>query len=398
MGRVHVLGAGPVGLFLTALLQSIDGQAVRLYERRDAYTRTRMVSLAEFLIADSIESYKADTIDGQSVEAIFDPIELETRLAYRRTLAPDLRALLEAWTRGFVPLNTIERTLSELIETRATGTVERIMGEVDAARAIALVEPGDILVDCTGSRSVLRDLLVPGEIDPTVHGRNTTRFRLEYALVVTFLYDQHYACNEFCKYYKNVDNADYKFIPAVDRTWYDGETSHVTGIVAISKEEFDAMPPTFDGTWLRDNFPGVARSMDRFIDKVKAETHGELVGDLEITRIPLDVYHARNTTSRRVHGSADHPLAEAPVFLLGDSAIGSPYFQSISLGLECAFFLAGHIGNRAMPIEDVFERYEAFMYRQWLRVYMRTQMIKHNKDLLESVGDTMGLLAKLHVF
>ena len=398
MGQVHVLGAGPVGLFLTALLQSIDGQAVRLYERREAYTRTRMVSLAEFLIADSIESYKADTIDGQSVEAIFDPVELETRLAYRRTLAPDLRALLEAWTQGFVPLNTIERTLSELIDTRATGTVERVMGEVDAAGAIALLEPGDILVDCTGSRSVMRDLLVPGDIDPTVHGRNTTRFRLEYALVVTFLYDQHYACDEFCKYYKNVENADYKFIPAVHRTWYDGATSHVTGIVSISKDEFDAMPPTFDGTWLRDNFPGVAESMDRFIDKVKAETHGELVGDLEITRIPLDVYHARNTTSRRVYGSADHPLAAAPVFLLGDSAIGSPYFQSISLGLECAFFLAGHIGNRAMPIEDVFERYEAFMYRQWLRVYMRTQMIKHNKDLLESVGDTMGLLAKLHVF
>ena len=139
--------------------------------------------------------------------------------------------------------------------------------------------------------------------------------------------------------------------------------------------------------------------MDRFIDKVKAETHGELVGDLEITRIPLDVYHARNTTSRRVaRARARPPAGAAPVFLLGDSAIGSPYFQSISLGLECAFFLAGHIGNRALPIEDVFDRYEAFMYRQWLRVYMRTQMIKHNKDLLESVGDTMGLLAKLHVF
>ena len=103
MGRVHVLGAGPVGLFLTALLQSIDGQAVRLYERRDAYTRTRMVSLAEFLIADSIESYKADTIDGQSVEAIFDPVELETRLAYRRTIAPDLRALLRGMDEGFRP-------------------------------------------------------------------------------------------------------------------------------------------------------------------------------------------------------------------------------------------------------------------------------------------------------
>src|SRR4029450_12510248 len=125
-GRVHVAGAGPVGLFLTALLQSTDGQAVRLYERRDEYTRTRMVSLAEYLIADSIESYKADTIDGQSVEAIFEPAELETRLAYRRSLAPDLRALLDEWTRGFVPLNTIERALSGLIDARDTGTVERI--------------------------------------------------------------------------------------------------------------------------------------------------------------------------------------------------------------------------------------------------------------------------------
>ena len=51
-----------------------------------------------------------------------------------------------------------------------------------------------------------------------------------------------------------------------------------------------------------------------------------------------------------------------------------------------------------MPIDDVFDRYELFMYQQWLRVYMRTQMIKHNKDLLESVDDTMALLGKLHIF
>ncbi|HUP73974.1 MAG TPA: hypothetical protein VM282_13120 [Acidimicrobiales bacterium] len=68
------------------------------------------------------------------------------------------------------------------------------------------------------------------------------------------------------------------------------------------------------------------------------------------------------------------------------------------MGLEGAFFLAGHIGNRAMSIHDVFGRYEAFMYQQWLRVYMRTRMIKHNKDLLESVDDTFGLLEKMHVF
>ena len=230
-------------------------------------------------------------------------------------------------------------------------------------------------------------------------GRNTTGVRLEYALVVTFLYDQHYDCNEYCKYFKNVENPEYKFIPAVQRTFYDGSISHVTGIITISQAEFEAMPRSFDGAWLRDNFPSVAASMDRFIDKIREETHGEVASDLAIVRIPLDVYHARNATSRAWHRSGiDHPLARTPVFLLGDSAIGSPYFQSISLGLECAFFLAGHIANRDLSVDEMFDRYEWFMYRQWLRVYMRTQTIHHNKDLLQSVGDDLGLLAKLHIY
>ena len=107
-GRVHVVGAGPVGLFLAALLQSVDGYTVCLYERRPEYTRTRMVSLAPYLIADSVESYEADMLDWQNVEAIFEPTELETRMAYRRSVDADLRSLLQDWTRGFIALKTIE--------------------------------------------------------------------------------------------------------------------------------------------------------------------------------------------------------------------------------------------------------------------------------------------------
>ena len=398
LGRIHVIGAGPVGLLLTALLQSVEGQQVRLYERRSEYTRTRMVSLAPFLVADSVEAYKADAIDGQDVEAIFDPVELERRLAYRRTVAPDLRALLEEWSQGFVALNTVEDRLSELIESRATGTVERVAARIEADDALAAAAPGDIVVDCTGTRSLLRDLLLPGD-DLDVPGRNTKSFHLEHALVITFLYGQHYVCNEYCKYYKNLEHTGYKFIPAVHRTCYDDGVTHVTGIVTISAEEFEAMPPRFDGEWLREHFPDVASSMDGFINRVKAETNGELVGDLEITRIPLEVYHAWNVTSRRWHTSGlDHPLATTPVFLLGDSAIGSPYFQSISLGFECAFHLAGHLANRALPMTEVFDRYELFMNQQWLRVYMRTQMIKHNKDLLHVVDDIDAMLSRLHVY
>ena len=86
------------------------------------------------------------------------------------------------------------------------------------------------------------------------------------------------------------------------------------------------------------------------------------------------------------------------MFLLGDSAIGSPYFQSISLGFECAMFLAGLIARRDLPLGDVLDRYELLIYKQWLRVYMRSKMIKHNKDLFETLDDKIALLGKLHIY
>ena len=64
--KVHVIGAGPVGLLLTALLQSMEF-SVRLYEKRPKYTRTRMVKLSPFLVADSVENYCADYIDGETI-------------------------------------------------------------------------------------------------------------------------------------------------------------------------------------------------------------------------------------------------------------------------------------------------------------------------------------------
>ena len=395
--RVHVVGAGPVGLLLTALLQSVEGVSVRLYEKRPEYTRTRMVQLAPYLVADSLESYQADVIDGDSVEAIFDRSELEQGLAFRQSIPSDLAELLDSWARGFCPLNAIEQSLSDLIDARGQNGVVRTAAVVTAEDAMAMLEPGDVLIDSTGSRSLLRDHLVPGE---SREDANTLKVRLEYALVITFLYGQPYDCNEHCKYYKNIENANYKFIPMVHRTHYDGSVSHVTGIVNISAEEYEAMPSRFDGQWLRSNAPVVAESMDRFIDKIKEETHGEILGELEIVRIPLDLYRARDATNRQwlEGGPSDHPFASSPVFLAGDSAIGSPYFQSISLGFECAMFLAGLIGQRDLTQRELLDRYERHIYKQWLRVYMRSKMIKHNKDLFESLDNPLALLDKLHIY
>ena len=399
-GRIHVVGAGPVGLMLTALLQSVEGFSVSLYEKRQEYTRTRMVRLAPYVVAESVESYRTDYIDGDNVDAVFDPPEIREGVAFRRSVPEDLMSLLRDWTRGFCPLNSIERALSELIDARVANGVKRTAAVVTAEDAMAMLDPGDILVDCTGSNSLLRDHLTT-DSGEAPEGTNTLKIRLEYALVITFLYGQPYDCNEYCKYYKNAENAHYKFIPMVHRTHYDGSVSHVTGIVNISAEDFEAMPSRFDGALLRSDFPGVAQSMDRFIDKIKEETPGgEILGDLEIVRIPLDLYRARNATSRQwlAGRPSEHPLSTSPVFLVGDSAIGSPYFQSISLGFECAMYLAGLIAQPDVPLRDLLDRYELYTYKQWLRVYMRSKMIKHNKDLFESIDDPLALLAKLHIY
>ncbi len=370
-----------------------------LYEKRREYTRTRMVQLAPYLVADSVESYSADFIDGDTVAAIFDPEDLDAGLAFRRSISGELMAHLREWVQGFCPLNAIERTLSDLIDSSA---VQRTEADVTAQDAIGMLEPGDLLVDCTGSTSLLRDHLAPGSNDEVVvEGANTLNIALEHALVITFLYGQTYDCNEYCKYYKNAENPHYKFIPFVHRTYYDGSVTHVTGIVHITAEEYEAMPPHFDGEWLRSNFPAVAQSMDRFIDKIKQESNGELVGDLAIVRIPLNVYRARNATNRewRKTGPDDHPFSTSPVFLAGDSAIGSPYFQSISLGFECAMFLSGLIAQREdRTLGEMLDPYELHIYKQWLRVYMRSKMIFHNKDLLETIDDRFALLNKLPIY
>ena len=396
--RVHIIGAGPVGLFLAALLQPMEGLSVHLYEKRHEYTRTRMVQLSSYLVADSVESYRADHVDGDNVVAVFDPPELDQGLAFRRAIPSDLMTLLQQWTLGFCPLNTIERSISDLIDARKSSAVQRAATVVTPEEAMSMLMPGDILIDCTGAKSLLRDHLVPCSGEGK--GANTLTIRLEYALVVTFLYGQKYDCNEYCKYAKNIENPQYKFIPMVQRTHYDGSVTHVTGIVNITAEEYRAMPPRFDGHWLRSNFPAVAQSMDRFIDKIKEETHGEILGELEIIRIPLNLYRARNATSRqwRTAEHIDHPFASSPVFLAGDSAIGSPYFQAISLGFECAMYLAGLIVQRELPLKDMLDRYELYTYKQWLRVYMRSKMIKHNKNLFECIDDKDALLDQLHIY
>ena len=172
---------------LTALLQSMEGLSVRLYEKRPEYTRTRMVQLAPYLVADSVEAYEIDPMDGDSVGAIFDPPELDEGLAFRQSIPSDLMALLRDWEQGFCPLNSIERSISDLIDARGSNSVERTAAIVTAEDAMSMLQPGDILIDSTGSSSLLRDHLLPGSGEAgwrREHTQDPARIRARHHLPV----------------------------------------------------------------------------------------------------------------------------------------------------------------------------------------------------------------------
>ena len=150
-----------------------------------------MVQLAPYLVADSIPSYCTDYVDGESVEAIFEPSELEEGLAFRQSIPPDLMGLLQGWTLGFCPLNAIERSLSNLIDARQSHPVQRTAVVVTAQDAMSMLQRGDV-----PDRLHRRQLAAPGSAVPSVGAAdreaNTFKLRLEYALVITFLYGHAY--------------------------------------------------------------------------------------------------------------------------------------------------------------------------------------------------------------
>ena len=61
-------------------------------------------------------------------------------------------------------------------------------------------------------------------------------------------------------------------------------------------------------------------------------------------------------------------------------------------------FLAGLIAQPDVPVDDMLDRFERYMYKQWLRVYMQSKMIKNNKDLFQLLDDPLALLDKMHIY
>ena len=141
---------------LAALLRSLEGVPVGLYEKRHGYTRTRMVQLAPYLTWRTRLRRTVPTTSTRGHRRRgLRPGGARPGSRVPAVHLPELMALLRDWEQGFCPLNEIEVALSDLIGSSGSKGVQRTEIEVTAEDAKSMIEPGDVLVDCTGSNSLL---------------------------------------------------------------------------------------------------------------------------------------------------------------------------------------------------------------------------------------------------
>jgi hypothetical protein len=90
--------------------------------------------------------------------------------------------------------------LTALIAEGGKSPVDRIQSALSVEQAMVVLQPHEIMIDCTGANSLLRDHLVPATARESSDSRerNTYKIRLEYAANVTFLWGRPYLCNEYC--------------------------------------------------------------------------------------------------------------------------------------------------------------------------------------------------------
>jgi 2-polyprenyl-6-methoxyphenol hydroxylase-like FAD-dependent oxidoreductase len=383
----YIIGAGPVGLATAALLQRTsqeDNSAdeIVVFEKRPTYTRSRKVTLSPLLLAEDFSDYVRADGDADDIRAVFSPSEIDALMASKRAMPEEFRDFLRAIGSDFVPLNVVESGLSELVD--AGRPLSRRQETVTLESLEEVLLSGDTVLDCSGRNSLTRDGLRGDD--------NTVEFVLEHALVATFAIDGDHLCDEACKRSGSIGNEVYDFIPSVQRSYSLAGLNYVVGIIEITEDDFARLPRELNQDWLDSGDP-VAQGINRFLDHHAGALDGEAPSHLTLSTLPLNLYRAQrftNADDRRFGGVPD-----VSVKLLGDAAIGSPYFQSISLGLECAIYLAWLRSNSP---GDVMHRFETFMDRQWLRVYMRSKSIKYNKDVLTVVDDIPRLLDMLTVY
>jgi 2-polyprenyl-6-methoxyphenol hydroxylase-like FAD-dependent oxidoreductase len=305
-------------------------------------------------------------------------------------MKPKLFQKITSWLELCTPLQTIQQALREYFIL--SGGQFAVGAQYDISNNLSSLRhyPNTLVIDCTGYHSVLRNHIQPDNL--------IGRF-VEYVLICTFTFDDRYECNELCKYYKNKNTKKFRVIPSIDDTYKTGKReTHVTCLITIDETIFRQVPKREPITYayLKKHQHEIYEDLNIFLNNLSSEQMRKIHFDtMEFIALPLQLYRARKMT----HSVNDNDLNQHWV-LLGDAAMGGPYFQSISMGFEAAIYLAYIFEHMKGNVEEMMSKYEYYMEKLWLAIQIRSQEIQRNKQILQLMcaDDRNAILEKIKVY
>ncbi|CAF1006229.1 unnamed protein product [Rotaria sordida] len=363
--RVLIIGGGPVGLLLGCLLRNQDVN-VTMVEKRSETTRTRRVKLSgQILLSNMITN---------GIH-LFSEKQMEERQKAIDSMKLELSGTITSWLEVCTSIQTIQETLKKYYISSG-GTI-LVGDQYDFSKNLDSLQyySNTFIIDCTDYHSVLSNHIQPN---------NRISLLVEYVLICSFIFDDRYECNELCKYYKNVDTQKFHVIPSIDDTYtMEERQTYVTGLITIDENLFQQMceikPLTYN--YLIEYQHEIYDDLDTFLDNLSNKNKKKVHYDtMELIVLPLQAYCAKKLT----HSVYDNNLNQHWI-LMGDAAMGGPYFQSISVGFESAIYFAYIFKHMQGNVQQMLTKYDNYVEKLWLKLQIHSKNIQHNKQILQAL-------------
>ncbi|CAF1051628.1 unnamed protein product [Rotaria sordida] len=363
--RVLIIGGGPVGLLLGCLLRDQDVN-VTMVEKRSETTRTRRVKLSGQILLSNVITNGIH---------LFSEKQMEERQKAIDSMKLELSGTITSWLEVCTSIQTIQETLKKYYISSG-GTI-LVGDQYDFSKNLGSLQyySNTFIIDCTGYHSVLSNHIQPN---------NRISLLVEYVLICSFIFDDRYECNELCKYYKNRRTQKYRVIPSIDDTYIMKERqTYVTGLITIDENLFQQMceikPLTYN--YLKEYQHEIYNDLDKFLDNLSDENTSKVRYDtMELIVLPLQAYCAKKLT----HSVYDNNLNQHWI-LMGDAAMGGPYFQSISVGFESAIYFAYIFQHMQGNVQQMLTKYDNYVEKLWLKLQIHSKNIQHNKQILQAL-------------